>query len=104
MRRADVVRRAPGVSRAAGLVLAALMSLPVAAAAQGAPPPAPPRVPARLAVPVVGAIDLILDDTVRLALEHSLALLIRPRQLQVATDATGGRIEAAAPDQGPFAS
>ncbi|MEO5823704.1 MAG: TolC family protein [Vicinamibacteraceae bacterium] len=72
-------------SHAAGLVLAALVSLPArgASATQAvAPPPPPPALttplqPARpSAVPVVGAIDLTLDEAVALAFEHNLEIAV----------------------------
>lgn len=87
MRRADVVRHPTRLSHAASLALAALVCVPAAltASPQLAPPPAPgaqapaaPAPPARpaSAVPVVGAIDLTLDDAVALALEHNLEIAV----------------------------
>jgi outer membrane protein len=87
VRRADVVRRLPRLAHAASLALAALVSLPAAltASPQGTPPaavaPAPnpagqtPTRPAS-AVPVVGALDLTLDEAVALALEHNLEIAV----------------------------
>jgi outer membrane protein len=81
VRRADVVGpQLFHLSRAAGLVLAALMSMAgVASAAPQAPtlPPTPaPRLPTTSVVPVVGAIDLTLDEAVALALEHNLEIAV----------------------------
>jgi outer membrane protein len=76
VRRADVVRRPLRFSRAAGLVLAALVSVPGAASAAPQAAPAPPRAPTTSAVPVVGAIDLTLDEAVALALEHNLDIAV----------------------------
>ena len=59
-------------------MLAALVSLPdtATAAPQAPQAPAPPRVPTTSAVPVVGAIDLTLDEAVALALEHNLDIAV----------------------------
>jgi outer membrane protein len=76
VRRADVVRRAPFFAGAAGLLLAALVSVPATAGAGQAPAAPAPRPPTGSAVPVVGAVDLTLDDAVALALEHNLEIAV----------------------------
>jgi len=53
-------------SCAAGVLLAAFVSVPVSAQTR----------PATSAVPVTGAIDLTLDDAVALALEHNLEIAV----------------------------
>jgi outer membrane protein len=89
VRRADVVPQLLRLARAASFALAALVSpaaliaspqlapqsapaAPAPAPAPGQPSPAPPA----SAVPVVGAIDLTLDEAVALALEHNLEIAV----------------------------
>ena len=62
------MRRTSLPSCAAGLLLAAFVSVPVSAQQPGGVPAS--------AVPVVGAIDLTLDDAVALALEHNLEIAV----------------------------
>ncbi len=76
MRRADVVRRVPGLRGAASVVLAAFVSVPLPAVAQGVPAPPPAPGTATAAVAAAGALDLTLDEAVALALEHNLEIAV----------------------------
>jgi outer membrane protein len=72
------VPRAIRLPCAAGVLLAAFVSLPspATAAPQGVPPQPPAPRSATAAVQAAGALDLTLDEAVALALEHNLEIAV----------------------------